>query len=73
MTCAISMRELLKNTNQKEKWFYITLRVICLALPSTDIIVVSKIALHFSELKTEKHTWAPFQADLNYENGKMRY
>ena len=34
--------------------------------------MVSKNALYFSELKTEKRTGAPFQEDLNYENGKTR-
>ena len=63
----------LKKKRKKEKWFYITLRVICLSLLSTGIIVVSKIALRFSKLKTEKRTGASFQADLNYENGKMRF
>ena len=62
-----------KENNRKEKWLYITLRVFCLSLPCTGIIVVSKITLHFSELKTENRTGAPFQADINYENGKMRF
>ena len=61
-----------------KKWFYITLRVICLrviclSLPSTGIITVSKIALYLSELKTEKSTGASFQADLNYGNDKIRF
>ena len=43
------------------------LSVICLSLASTCILVVSRIALHFSELKTVKRTGDPFQADLNYE------
>ena len=49
------------------------LSVICLSLASTGILVVSRIALHFSELKTVKRTGDPFQGDLNYENGKMRF
>ena len=70
--CILPMREYF-NFFWKEKWFYISLGVICLSLPSTGIIVVSKIALHFSELKKEKRTGTPFQADLNYKNGKMRF
>ena len=58
---------------RKEKYFYITFQDIWLSLPSTGINAVSKIAFRFSELKTEKRTWAPFQADLNYENGKIRF
>ena len=49
---------------RKEKWFYITLRVICLSLPGTGIMAVSKIALNFSVLKIKKRTGALFQEDL---------
>ena len=52
---------------------YSTLRVICLSLPSTSIMAVSKMALHFCELKTDKRTGARFQADLKYENCNVSF
>ena len=53
--------------------FYITLRVIFLSLPSTGIIGVSKIAFHFSVLKTDNRTGSRVQADLKYENCNVSF
>ena len=68
------LRDIYARTSSPErKEVNMTLRVTYLALPCTGIFVVSTIALHFSELQTEKQTGAPFQAHLNYENGKIRF
>ena len=53
-----------QKTERKEILYHFTSN--CLLQPSTCIIVVSKIAPNFSELKTEKRAGAPFQADLHY-------
>ena len=58
-------------SERKVVLYYLTSYMFITA--STGIIIVSKIALHFSELKTETRTGAPFQVDRNYENGKMRF
>ena len=73
MTCAISMCKFLKEFIGKKSVFIFNLfyELSVYHKPSIGLIVVSKIALHLSELKIEKRTGAPFPADLNYENDKM--
>ena len=54
-------------------WFYVTLRINCLALPSTGFIAVLKLHSILSVLKTDKRTGSRLQAALKYENCNMSF
>ena len=59
-----------------EKWFlyhFICLSLPSCSLPSTGIIAVSKIALHFSVLKTDERTGSRLQSGLKYESSNVSF